>query len=436
MRRRATIAAILAAATAIPAGALAADADPLASARVIYVSNETGNYDIYSIGVDGSDKRQLTSSAADEFDPAGSPDGNRIAFVRNVGGNRDIWTMDSGGGHEVRLTAGQASDRYPAWSSDGTQIAFRSNRHPSTSLDIWRMRADGTKPVRVTADDARWGNSIETTPTWAPDGTRIAFVSDRDGNDEIYETGAGGGTPRRLTNNAIADYSPSWSPDGARIAFVSQRAGDNEIFVMRASDGAGETNLTNNPASDRYPAWSPDGRKIVFRSNRTGRADIFLMDPNGSDTVLLMKAIGHQIEPGFQGFGFVPTPPPKPGPGPGPAPGPAPGPKLRVKVRRSQHVVGHHGVRVYVRCSIACGVGVRGRITLRMAGKTRVIRLRAAKRQLVAAKYTRVTLRLSGRRLRRLARLIAQGRHPHANVAVSLVGTSGARATRRVLCRR
>jgi Tol biopolymer transport system component len=89
---------------------------------------------------------------------------------------------------------------------------------------------------------------------WSPDGQRIAFISSRDGNFEIYVIDADGKNPRNLTKNPADDAAPSWSPDGGRIAFNSERDGNAEIYVMDA-DGKNPRNLTNNPAFDERPDW-------------------------------------------------------------------------------------------------------------------------------------------------------------------------------------
>ncbi|MDA1236641.1 MAG: hypothetical protein O3A53_17790, partial [Acidobacteria bacterium] len=95
----------------------------------------------------------------------------------------------------------------------------------------------------------------------------IAFISDRDGNYEIYTANADGTSPKNLTNNAAFDYNPEWSPDGSKIVFESDRAGDNEIHVMNA-DGSSPVNLTNDTDFDFNPHWSPEGSKILFESYR------------------------------------------------------------------------------------------------------------------------------------------------------------------------
>src|SRR2546425_1060653 len=102
---------------------------------------------------------------------------------------------------------------------------------------------------------------------------QIAFVSDRDGNFEIYLMNADGSSQTRLTNNLATDFQPAWSPDGKKIAFTSM----GEVYVMNA-DGSNPTRLTNDPAGGSAPAWSPDGKKIAF----TSMAEVYVMNADGS----------------------------------------------------------------------------------------------------------------------------------------------------------
>ena len=122
----------------------------------------------------------------------------------------------------------------------------------------------------------------------------IAFVSNRDGNAEIYVMNADGGSQTRLTSNfeRMNDDFPAWSPDGTKIAFVSNRDGNDEIYVMNA-DGRHHTRLTDNKAGDYYPTWSPDGQKIAFISDRDSersRYEVCIMNADGSAQTCLPEA--------------------------------------------------------------------------------------------------------------------------------------------------
>jgi dipeptidyl aminopeptidase/acylaminoacyl peptidase len=125
------------------------------------------------------------------------------------------------------------------------RIAFVSSR--DGNAEIYAMNADGSHQTNLTNNPARDAGAV-----WSPDSRQIMFLSDRDGNEEIYVMNADGSSQTNLTNDSARDGYPAWSPNGRRIAF--EREGD--IYVMNA-DGSNQTNLTNDSARDGYPAWSP-----------------------------------------------------------------------------------------------------------------------------------------------------------------------------------
>ena len=118
---------------------------------------------------------------------------------------------------------------------------------------------------------------LNSGPAWSRDGTRLAFER----NGAIAVIDAAGRNLRRLGARRSDDYSPTWSPHG-RIAFMSDRTGDWDIYGMNA-DGTAVTNLTHDRnADDQTPAWSPDGARIAFLSTRDGEQQIYLMNADGS----------------------------------------------------------------------------------------------------------------------------------------------------------
>ncbi|MDX1931016.1 MAG: hypothetical protein SFU56_00270 [Capsulimonadales bacterium] len=149
------------------------------------------------------------------------------------------------------------------------------------------------------------GSSNDSLPAWSPDAKQIVFVSDRNGNSEIYAMNSDGTNVRRLTDNAAVDTEPVWSPDGTKIAFVSRRSGNSDIFLMN-TNGTGATNLTNNAGEDRNPVWSPDGKALFFSSNRSGTYDIWRIHTDGSQLRnLSATADANEFEPGVPNIGNI-----------------------------------------------------------------------------------------------------------------------------------
>jgi Tol biopolymer transport system component len=208
---------------------------------------------------------------------AGDPNG-RIAFT--AAGRIHVAAADGSGAR------GLASGGAPSWSPDGRMIAFHSARVPGYGLDVYTMDRAGRFQRRLVTHPTAGGELSDNTrddfdPTWSPDGSYIAFATNRDGNGEIYRMDTTGHATARLTNNPADDREPAWSPDGRRIAFVSDRSGNSDVYVM-SIDSTDVRRLTRATERDGAPAWSPDGRLLAYESVRDGNADIYVMAADGS----------------------------------------------------------------------------------------------------------------------------------------------------------
>ncbi len=183
-------------------------------------------------------------------------------------------------GSQLRqLTFNMVDDWNHGFSPDGSRIAFSSDR--DGDREIFVMNVDGTGVVQLTHN-----YTDESGGSWSPDGSRIAFSSDRDGDFEIFVMNVDGTGVVQLTRDDALDRDPQWSPDGSRISFTSDRDGDFEIFVMNA-DGTDPLQLTDNDHNEWTASWSPDGTRIAFDSDRDGDFEIFVMNVDGTGVIPL-----------------------------------------------------------------------------------------------------------------------------------------------------
>ena len=254
------------------------------------------------------------SEGSDHYGGQWSPDGERFLYISNRTGNYDIWVANHDGSGAIQLTNDPADDLYPTWSPDGTQIAFLSPR--SGEIAIWIMNSDGSDPQQITAGgNGDWGTS------WSPDGNKIVFGSIRTSAENMSKHAQIGSmnpiskeallaeaallkgffqkvllagipsenlwvvdlktralTQLTLTKDQESHWHPVWSPDGKTIVFVSDKAGSPDIWVMNA-DGSHQTRLTTDPTYEAFPVWNPDGTKLAYSSapDSKGNFDIWVM---------------------------------------------------------------------------------------------------------------------------------------------------------------
>lgn len=154
-------------------------------------------------------------------------------------------------------------------------IIFISER--DGQLDLYMTSPDGVELTRLTTNAAIDNSS---SPRLSPDGSKVAFSSTVSDNTDIYVLDIANGAVTRVTDAQERDSSPSWSPNGQQLAFESFRDGNLEIYIANI-DGSNQVRLTNDPAGDSNPVWSPVSNEILFVSNRFGNSDLLLVDLNG-----------------------------------------------------------------------------------------------------------------------------------------------------------
>ncbi|KAF0134214.1 MAG: fibronectin I domain-containing protein, partial [Candidatus Saganbacteria bacterium] len=364
--------------------------------KIVYDSDQDGNFDLWTINTDGSGKSKITSSSEAETKPSWSPDGSKIAYQNQKG----IGLFDVKNNNSQQLIS-QEGAANPSWSKDGTELLYNDNAgniyskpayagalvgvitYPilnqklsglveikGTALDtnfegykveyspnvtpyVWSEIGSSNIPKKdsilavlntaplidgeyilkltswdkagnnlensliVNSDNDNWKLTISSLtqlttsdawdiePTWSPDGSKIAFSSNRSGDYEIYIMNSDGANYINLTNNPAYDGKPKWSPDSTKITFVSDRSGNKDIWTMN-SDGSNLKQLTDLTIIDNDPCWSPDSSKIAFSSNRSGNYNIWEINADGSSIPKkITSGEANDIEPSWSKWGIA-----------------------------------------------------------------------------------------------------------------------------------
>ncbi|MDX1686746.1 MAG: hypothetical protein R3248_02075 [Candidatus Promineifilaceae bacterium] len=224
--------------------------------KLTYYALRNGNVNVY---VADGNETALTHSPATDLMPRLDRGAQNVAFVSDRDGNYEIYTIVVDGTGLTRLTVNPGSDANPTWSPDGSKIAFESYRHDQ--WDIYIMNRDGSNLVRLTTHEAP-----DAMPTFSPDGQQIAFMSARTGGYRIWVMNVDGSNKRQLSNQPYSE-NPTWSPDGSKIGYDADDDldGFQDLWVMNADGSDQRTLLNPYGETDTYArSWSPDGESIAF----------------------------------------------------------------------------------------------------------------------------------------------------------------------------
>ena len=271
-------------------GKLSGGLTGIASTQIAFVSNRSGNKEIWAMDYDGENQHELTQMHTISLTPRWSPDTSRIAFTcfAQPGSSSvltaQICVYSMLTNHLISWPRFRGTNSSPSWSPDGSQLMFMSSMLGNPELFI--TDASGQRPKRLT-----FSNGSNTSPSWNPKtGQQVAFVSDRGGIPQLYTMNSDGSSQAKVDLPDMGYViDPAWSPNGQLLAFSWRRPNGNyDIYVMEIVTRQ-LVELTRDVGRNERPSWAPDGRHLVFESTRTGTRQIWSMLADGTQARQLTK---------------------------------------------------------------------------------------------------------------------------------------------------
>jgi serine/threonine protein kinase/dipeptidyl aminopeptidase/acylaminoacyl peptidase len=225
---------------------------------------------------------KLRSAGDESVGLAWTPDGSEIVYSHGIWNSSSLWRMPpSASANPRRLPFGSENGCFPAVSQHGNRLAYVVSKYDG---NIWRVDLGkaglNPRPAAQLIPSTR----TEACPAYSPDGSKIAFFSDRSGAHELWVCNSDGLNPVQLTSCGGVDNGPKWSPDGRTIVFTAYDGRYQYIYLMSANGGIPHR-LTTDPAVDKWPYWSRDGQSVYFASMRSGMSEIWRMPATGGKAV-------------------------------------------------------------------------------------------------------------------------------------------------------
>lgn len=261
--------------------------------RIAFTSTREGGFkEIWIANANGTSAEQVTRNRTINLSPSWSPNGEDLLFTSYRDGRPRLYEVNLESLSLRRVLGGQGLVVGGTFSPDGATIAVsREESRGNSEIVLVSPRGE---LVRVLTRD----RSIDVSPSWSPDGRKLAFCSSRDGTPQIYVADLDSGRIERITRKGSYNTSPAWSPRGDRIAFTGRVSGRFQVFVKELATGV--LHQVTNAAGDSTDAtWAPDGRYLAFSTTRSGRGEIWLSDWQGRAPRRLIATRGDDSSPSW-----------------------------------------------------------------------------------------------------------------------------------------
>jgi eukaryotic-like serine/threonine-protein kinase len=274
--------------------------------RIAFWGQQKGSHrDIWTIAADGGTATPVTDDAFIDWNPVWSPTGEHLYFLSNRGGEMNLWRVaieEATGqlrGVPEPATLSSNDCQYVSFARNGTALVYSQvNR----TENLWQIAFDPVAgQVRGTAEPLTQGLKRYANFTFAPDEKRFVYLARGEPQQDLFIADLNGQQLQRLTDDVAQDLAPHWSPDGQRIAFISDRSGQYEIWQVQP-DGNGLTQLTHGADKDHEavgPVWLPNAKQLLYQLRNR---EVYVMNVGPADAAPALERL-----PGTPPAGFYPT---------------------------------------------------------------------------------------------------------------------------------
>ncbi|MFN3534328.1 MAG: hypothetical protein ACK4WB_02945, partial [Desulfatiglandales bacterium] len=257
--------------------------------KLAFVSNQKGSKEIFLSDITGSEMRAITNYGTITMLPRVSPDGRAILFISYKDQNGpQLFYKDLNTGSIRCLSAGVEAANSAAWMPDGKRVV--AGLTIKGNQDLFILDLEGNVIKKLTDYPG-----IETGPSVSPDGSKVAFVSDRDSSPQVYVMDISRGSSRKVSQEGKYNSSPAWSSKN-QIAYASLLEGHFDI-VVTDPEGQSRIRVTGGGGNHEDPTWAPNGRYLIYTSNREGKYRLYLQSLSSKMSRSLPLGEGEQRMP-------------------------------------------------------------------------------------------------------------------------------------------